>query len=477
MRAAARTRAAGLALALGLGLAPAACGGSGPPPQEHLTILVAFGGTELAAFQHVISDFESRYRISVSVETTRGLSQQLDGDLSDGDPPDAAALPSIGAIRQYADQGDLKPIDGLVDTAAYGPPWAGLMRAGPGGHVWAVPIKADVKSLIWYDPAAFRRSGYRAPATWSQLAALSRSIEERGGSPWCLAVSSTPTSGWPGTDWIADIMLAAFGPRTYQDWVSGRLPWTSGPVRQAWQMWDQLIGARDAVYGGRDAALVRTIGKVHPSVSGCYLAHGTLVDQGYPAARNGKPLLRFGASYGFFPFPAAGPSSSGTAGSGTAPPDGGHSGPAASGAGPPRPIQVSADFLGLFSHAPAARKLIRYLASTAAQRKWASIPGADGFSADSQVPVAAYPDPATRQIAGLLTSGQRELCFGASDAMSPDLETAFDRAILVYLADPAELTTTVLPELARVPADAGNTPAVCGTPPGPPNRRGLSSSS
>lgn len=69
----------------------------------------------------------------------------------------------------------------------------------------------------------------------------------------------------------------------------------------------------------------------------------------------------------------------------------------------------------------------------------------------------------TRSIAALLTSG-RELCFGAADAMSPDLGAAFDHAVLWYLAQPSALTGTILPLLDRVPAATGGAPQLCGTP-------------
>ncbi len=441
-----------------VGLAAAACGCGGPAGSNNVTIMVAWSGSELAAFESVIRTFEDQSGISVDVEPTRALTQELDADLAEGDPPEVAALPSIGAIGTYAGQGELKPLDGLVDTADYGPPWSGLMRTGQGDHVYAVPVKADVKSLIWYDPTVFRRSGYAVPATWPQLLTLSKSIENHGGSPWCLALSSTPTSGWPGTDWIADILLGTYGPGTYQKWVSGELPWTSAPVQQAWQMWGQLVGSGDAVYGGRGAALRQQVESgINPSLTSCYLAHGTLVDQGF-SVKTGPPAPKFGTSYDFFPFPASGTAASGTAASGTA-----ASRAPASGA-----IQVSADFIGMFNDTPPARALIRYLTSTAAQRKWVSYPGADGFSADNQVPVSAYPGPATQRIATLLTSGQPELCFGAADAMSPDLNAAFDHAILKYLTEPAALNSTVLPELSKVPADSRSAPSVCGRLPTSP---------
>jgi alpha-glucoside transport system substrate-binding protein len=423
--------AATLALALTTALALTALTACAPA-STHVTILVAWSGTALTAFEDtVIHGFEAAYPgTTVHVESTRALETELDADLQQGDPPDIAALPSTGAIGQYAGQGSLQPLDGLISTHAYGQPWSSLIRPQADGHIYAVPVKADVKSLIWYDPQALRHDapGVAAPATLPQLASLSRRLARTGQPPWCLAVSSPPTSGWPGTDWIADLILATDGPGTYQRWAGGQLPWTSAQVTSAWQAWNSLIAASGAVHGGPASALTAAIGSVRPSADGCLLSHGTLVDQAFPAT------ARYGSDYAFFPFPSA------------------------SGA-----IQVSADFVGMFRATPAADNLIRYMTSTAAQEAWVSFPGADGFSPSSQVPPRAYPSAVTRAIATVLTSG-RELCFGAADAMAPDLGAAFDHAVLWDLAQPSSLTRTILPGLARVPRSSGSPPTVCGKP-------------
>jgi alpha-glucoside transport system substrate-binding protein len=421
---------------ISLGLVAMACGCSGPAGGGNVSILVAWSGTELKAFQKVIRTFQANTGINVDIEPTRALDQELGGDLQENDPPNVAVLPSIGAIRQYAIDGALKPLDGLVDPADYGPPWSGLMRP-ISNRLYTVPVKADVKSLIWYDPAMFARPG-RLPTTWPQLLAFDKSVEGAGGSPWCVAVSSTSTSGWPGADWVADILLSKYGPQTYQRWVSGGLPWTSGPVENSWLMWGQLIGGPHAVYHGLGGALATGVGAVYPSPGRCYLQHGTLVDEGFPTGKRGEPTLH-GTSFSFFPFPPLGAPTTGA-------------------------IQVSADFIGLFHDTPQARELISYLTSTAAQKEWVGYAAADGFSPDNQVPVSAYPNSATKKIAAMLTSGKRELCFGAADAMSPDLSAAFYQAILEYLADPSALRATILPDLAKVPPDSGGAPTVCGMP-------------
>jgi alpha-glucoside transport system substrate-binding protein len=425
-------------IALALLVVLAACGCAGPSANGSVTVLVSWGGPELVAFNQVVKAFEDSTGITVHVEATRALSEELGADLQGGDRPDIAALPSAGAIAQYAKQ--LQSLDTVVAASDYGHPWSDLMRPGNGRHIYAVPVKVDVKSLIWYDPAMLRGIG-APPASWTQLVADDATIEAGGGSPWCLAMATPPTSGWPGADWIADILLGEYGPVVYQEWVRGELPWNTGRVERSWQTWGSLIGAANAIYRGRDNALAAAVGSMRPGQGGCYMQHGALVDEKFP----GK--LKYPADYDFFPFPASGTSSTSA------------------------PIQVSADFIGVFTSNPAAMKLVSYLTKTAVQEKFVTYPGVDGFSADSKVPSSAYrvDGPAIEQIARLL--GRRELCFGAADAMPPDLSADFYQAVLEYLAVPKTktLTSTILPELQAAAnsvrlTSTADAPSVCGGP-------------
>jgi alpha-glucoside transport system substrate-binding protein len=427
-------RVARMVVALALVIA-AACGCSSSAGDGSVSILVAYPGAELTAFDNVIATFESTSKIHVNVESTRGLSEELGADLEERDPPDVAALPSIGAASQYAAAHYLKPLNGVVRTADYGQPWAGLMRAGTvAGQVYAVPVKIDVKSLLWYDPSVFKAHGYAVPTTWQGLLALENSTKAAGGSPFCMGMASPPTSGWPGADWIADILLSKYGTRVYQQWVDGELPWTSGPVEDSWKMWAQLLDGGKGVHGGFEGALTTNVGDLNPASTNCYLEHGTLVDEAFSAK------LKYGTDYQFASFPALGTQQS------------------------PPPIQVSADFIGMFNDTAQAVQLIKYLTGTNVQTELVGSSGLDGFSADNQVKLSAYPSD-DQAIAKLLS--QHELCFGAADAMPPDLETAFDQAILEYLADPSALGSILRELEAEQVEQQANVPSglqVCGSP-------------
>lgn len=382
------------ALVLGLLLAPVACG---EPGKDKVTIMVPWSGTEFKAFYAVVKNFEHDHPdIDVEPQVTRALTQQLDAAVAADAEPDLAVLPSVGAIAKYRTEGTLLKLD--VDTDAYVQPFRGLGMDGK--DVYAVPVKADIKSLIWYDT----RVTARPPESWT--APRSRSAS------WCLGLESGPTSGWPGADWIADILLADEGVGPYTTWASGDAEWDKGPVKDAWTAWGNLVaGARKdaATLNFRDAAEKMT-------KKGCSLSHGALSAMSFESDQVKDD------GYTFVP-------SSREA------------------------LEVSADFVGKFTGNKSADEFIEYLASARAQQTWVNEPGF-ALSADSRV--TKYDNTTQGRVAGMLRSPRYTLCFGAADAMDPDVSAAFYRAVLEY-ANGKE-PTPLLAALNKVQKELGYSP-------------------
>jgi alpha-glucoside transport system substrate-binding protein len=398
-----------------------AVGGCGDAPrQDRVTVMVPWSGGEFQAFYSVIRAFEEDTGIQVDVQVTRALTQQLDAAVTAGVPPDLAMLPSPGAVYQYAKQDRdggtrLRPLDGRT-AASYLEPFRGLATVR--GTVYAIPVKADVKSLIWYNPRTTPSPQQPTLQTLTTTAA---------GHPlqmWCLGLASGPTSGWPGADWIADILLAdqAAGQATrYRQWLSGARDWeeTSG----AWEAWRSMVGeenlakAATVEYGKAAAGMTGA----HPT---CSLAHGTLSAMDFP------PGLKPGDDYDFVPFTPGGP------------------------------LQVSADFVGMFTDNPAAERLLTYLAGRAAQRAWVNHEQGYAISASRAVPPKAYHNAVQRRIATMLQPDSGHLlCFSAADAMRTDVSAAFYRAVLDY-ATGAEELADLLKGLQKVQQDRGDSPVV-----------------
>ncbi|MEW2318412.1 ABC transporter substrate-binding protein [Streptomyces bauhiniae] len=354
------------ALILGLLLASVSCGG---PERSKVTIMVPWSGTEFQAFYAVVKDFERAHPgIDVEPQVTRALTQQLDAAVGADAKPDLAVLPSVGAITKYRGEGALQKLE--VDTGAYVQPFRALGMHR--GDVYAVPVKADLKSLIWYDARSTEPPSPGRPGRYR----------------WCLGLESGPTSGWPGADWIADLVLSDAGVDTYTDWASGNAEWAEGPVRDAWTAWGTLVGS------GLKGATSRGFRQAANSkdAHGCALSHGSLSAMPFSSAQVSD------AQYTYVP-------SSRDA------------------------LEVSADFVGKFTRNAGADAFITYLASTEAQRTWVNQPG---FAVSANRQVTEYDNATQGRIAGILRSPDFALCFSAADAMDPDVSAAFYRAVLDY---------------------------------------------
>jgi alpha-glucoside transport system substrate-binding protein len=387
-----------------------ACAGVGA---GSVSVLVVWSGDTKDAFQAVLDEFTKTKGIKVNLTGTRALSQVLASDVQKGSPPDIAVLPSLGELAGYARRGALQPLDGVIDQSKADPrsqQWLELEKAGT-DHRYAVVVAASLKSLIWYDPKELPNFRSQPPRTWDQLVTLSKALADTGRTPWCMGMGSTPTSGWPGTDWIEDILLHQSGDvDAYRRWTHGDKDWSKGEVRQAWTSWGTIAVGPGMVHGGPGAALLTDFGDAGSPMftdpPGCLLHH--------QASFAPKP----GTDVDFIPFPDVHTSDTDPAN---------------------RRWEVSADFAGMFNDTPQARALIRYLASDKAQRIWPKRSNGTVFSVNKNVATSdVYRSDVSKRIEGILTGGDT-LCYDASDLMPPAMTNAFYRAVLEYLHNPSRL--------------------------------------
>jgi len=414
---AAIARLAPALLAIGLCAATAACGGT--RAESTVTISVPWDTiSEYRAFYAVIAPFDAKHNIDPNVEVTRSAGE-LVADLKAGDQPDLVDLSSPGEVNYFKDNG-LRPLTtqeaGIGD---YAQPWRGLAMLGSTSKVYAVPVKADVQSLLWSTAAKPQ------PATMATLQALSGT-----GTPWCLGLRSGPASGWPGASWIADILLSRYGASEYQNWLSGKLAWSSPDVSQAWKEWGGLVRNGDAVRGGVRAALDNKFSKKQ-SASACELAYGARIATQLPSSD--------GYNYEAFPRDAGSVKSA--------------------------PLLVSGDFMGRFTDNPAAKRLLEYLAKPTTQALWAHQSAGYAFSADTQARLA-YTGRVQEGIQDLLRDNTRTRCFNAEDLMTPNVSTAFSRAVQLYFIGHTALPS-LLTSMQSTQSAAGSSPIAplaCSTP-------------
>ena len=400
----------------------AACVASPAPQREssELRVLGSWEGPEIDAFRSIVKPFEDRTGYSVVVSTTRDLKGALERSFEAGDPPDLAGLPGPGYMLELVRQGRLVNLAEVIDTGTY------LSETAPGfvdigtveGKLAGVFMKATVKGLFWYNPKVIQPG---TPETWDDL--QHDAVTGRGGiAPWCIGLGSDAASGWPGTDWVEDFVLRQSGPQVYDDWVAGRVRWSSPEIRRAFRSFGTVV--EDADVAGGVAGVLRT----HFSRAGdglftepprCLFAH----QASFMSTFLDEPAARRGGRYDFIPFPDIEPRFSG----------------ALIGAG---------DLFALANDTPAGRDLIRYLVSPEAQQ----ILVQHGGALSGNLRVTEYPNDLARRQAELLASA-RILRFDASDSMPDVMNEAFWQAILDFTADQSQLDQ-ILAQLDAVQAVA-----------------------
>ncbi|MDG4819947.1 ABC transporter substrate-binding protein [Micromonospora sp. WMMD956] len=425
-----------------VGIGPAAC--ADPPRPRALSVVASWsedgGGatdeerrrnSEAWPFLAVLDAFTAETGITYTYQGTRDVSQVLRSGVDRGRPPDVAVLPRLNDLKAYVRSGDLFPLDDVVPAGEAGLA-PQLLRLPPPGaataRVYGLSVAVHAKSLIWHRTNAPGGPTVSSPpATWAELVALTRALDDRGGAPWCLGMGSQPQSGWPGTDWIEDILLHRSGQTVYQRWAAGQQAWTSPEVRGAWQAWGALVGAGR----GTPNPLLVNFDVAGPGMFGspptCFLDHqASFIVGSYRRFLDGRPAGsapgRPTPEFDFFPSPAFGP-------------------------GDPPVREVSEDVVGMFADSPQARALIRFLAGERARQVWREASGHLAFTLNAATDAAAYPDGLPRRIARTLATGT--LCRDASDMMPAAMTAAFHSAVLQYLADPA-LLDSLLKELDSV---------------------------
>jgi alpha-glucoside transport system substrate-binding protein len=397
-------------LAIGSLLSAAACN-STPQGQIGGTVRVigSWSGTEEEAFLAMVRPFEQQYGVTVQYVGTRDLNGMLWEGVAKGRPPDVAGLPGPGQMAEFARHGALKDLSRVIDTATYKqqtvPTFIDLGTVD--GHLVGVFIKATLKGLIWYNPRVFTVG---SPSSWTDLQISAQRAKRPGQSIWCMGLESQATSGWPGTDWIEDIVLRESGPDVYDDWVAGRLTWTSPEIKAAFQKFGEVTSNS---LGG-SASVITT--RFEDSGNGlftdppqCLFLHqATFMTQFFKSEAGARD-----DEYDFFPMPDLNPAYAGS-------------------------VTGGGDLFGMFNDTPQARALMRYLVTPEAQSIWVKRGGALSVNTS----VTDYPDEISGRAAQVLSSAT-QFRFDASDLMPERMNAAFLQSVIDYVRDQGSLDATL----------------------------------
>jgi alpha-glucoside transport system substrate-binding protein len=306
---------------------------------DTISMLYQWSGQEEASLNTILKPLADACGIVLKPESTRDQAL-LDTRVKAGTPPDIAFW-NVAQLAQYQDL--LIPMDQLGANKANYADF--FVNPGTVGGKWlGLPVKADIKTIIWYSPAVFQAKGYAVPTTWDELNTLVEKMVADGNVPWSLGLESGDATGWTGSDFIQDILLVQQGPQYVLDLISGKVPYNDAGVKQAYQTYGKW--AADPKY---------TVGGAQGTLSTAFLdaiykpftdpPQAMMVKQsGFAGGEIAKkfPDLKQGTDYDFFVVPGA------------------------------QGLQGGADWMMAFKNSPAVQALIAYLSSDLGGANWAA---------------------------------------------------------------------------------------------------------
>ena len=199
-----------------------------------VTIVGSAAPVEQQLFEDSWAEFEECAGIDIAYEGDDQRAAELEAEIQSGGAPDIAWLSRPAALAKLVASGGPIPAPAATESLVaeyWNPVWKGYGTVND--TFYAAPVGSTMKSIVWYSPRVFVEKGYSIPTTWNEMWALSDQMVADGVTPWCGGLESGSDTGWPASDWLAQVMLRLFGSDVYDQWVGGDLPFSSPEVGAA----------------------------------------------------------------------------------------------------------------------------------------------------------------------------------------------------------------------------------------------------
>ncbi|ACY97891.1 MULTISPECIES: ABC transporter substrate-binding protein [Thermomonospora] len=421
-----RRRLLGAVLAAGLAVSTAAaCGGGddsgsgdGALKGQKLTVAAIWtGSNEGAKFQKVLDEFEKRTGAEVTYTPTGdNVAAYLGSKVEGNAPPDVAFLPQQGVLVEFAEKGWIKPLPDEAKSLVqqnFAKVWQDL--GSHEGTVYGVYFKASSKSTVWYRKQAFADAGITTPpASWDDFVKTAQTLSDAGTTP----ISVGAADGWVLTDWFENVYLSVAGPEKYDQLSKHEIKYTDPTVKEALRKLAEIWGKDSYLAGGAKGALQTEFPASVPAVFGdepkaAMLPGADFVASEITSATNSK----VGTDADFFPFPAAGSTT---------------------------PVVGAGDVAVMMKDTPAARELMKFLATPEAAKVWAEQGGF--ISPNKALDLSVYPDEVQRRIAKAVIDAGDAFRFDMSDlapaAFGGTKGSGEWKILQDFLADPDDVDGT-----------------------------------
>ena len=387
-----------------------ACGGDG----KSVNVLGIWGEEELTKFESLVKPWQDSSDFSMDFTGTRDITAILTTRVEGNDPPDVAIPAEIGLFKRYASEGKLTPLSACGDLESQiksNYPQAFIDLGTVNGVLYGFFMKADTKGTIWYNPKVFSAGGYEplgAADSFDDLIALSEKMVADGVTPWSHGEEAGGGSGFPGSDWLQQIILNEAGPDVYDGLIDGSVKWSDSRVKDAWDKFGTISLSDDFTVQGGGTGINATNFQDSvfppfespPEAAMVYMggfASGFITDQ-FANAKAGE-------DFDFFTFPGGA-------------------------------VTGAANIVYAFNSDEQTCDFLRHIASASAQQIWVELGGFT--SVNKNVPVSAYPNDVARKQAQQLLDAP-SFKFDLDDVIGGAVQTAIFKGVTDYLADATKL--------------------------------------
>ncbi len=355
-----------------------------------VTVFTSILEPELTTLKTAWKDFETCTGVKIKIEGSNQFEALLPVRVKGGNAPDIAIIPQPGLLAKMVATKKVIPASaGVIANVNkyWSKSWKDLGTVN--GKFYAAPFGSNMKSLVWYSPKQFKKNGYTVPTTWADMTALADKMAGNGQIAFCGGLGSGGATGWPGTDWVEQMVLREYGSKVYADWVSHKVKFSDPKIQAAmakvaaWMQNPKWVGD----VKGIATTTFQDAGKGIPTGKCNMLQQASFY--GNILAADGATIAADGDVFAFY-LPGTNPAVT-------------------------VPVVGGGEFMTGFRNAPEVAAVLTYFSSATFATSRVQLD--HWVSANSGVPLSAYKDPIDRLSAQYLSNPKSTFAFDASDLM------------------------------------------------------------
>ncbi len=389
--------------------------GSSSAASKTVTIYGPDTGTEATELNASWASWEKANGITINYTGDGNFTTNIATKIQGNDLPDIGMFPQPGLLAAAIQSGKVQKV--ASDTEAnvkknFSKDWQGYVTSK--GAMYGTPLDASVKGYVWYTPADFAKWGIEVPKSYADLVSdIGKVQATTGKAPFCAGFNSGTASGWPGADFLAEVVLSSAGPSTYDSWVAGKTKFTDPAIDKAFTLLGQILQNPKYVNAGfGDVASINStaFADVAAKVAdgSCAMTNqATFLEANFSTtktAAGATPKVGSDGDIWAFPLPSVTSGSNAVVGGG--------------------------DFAAAFNSNAATQKVMAYLSSADWANSLITVKNASFISANKGVTASKESDPLLQAAIKTLQSPDTTFRFGADDAMPTVVENAFWKGIV-----------------------------------------------